>query len=44
MVTFWGGSIKENDREVNLTRYIINTFVNVTMCPQYNNNEIIKII
>jgi hypothetical protein len=28
--------------EVNL-RYIVSTFVNVTMYPQYNNNMLIKI-
>jgi hypothetical protein len=36
-----GGGIKENDRGVNL-RYVVRTFVNVTMYPQYNNNMIIK--
>jgi hypothetical protein len=28
--------------KVNL-RYIVNTFINVTMYPQYNNNMLIKI-
>jgi hypothetical protein len=33
-----GGGIKENEGGVNL-RYIVSTFVNVTMYPQYNNNN-----
>jgi hypothetical protein len=33
-----GGGIKENDGVVNL-RYIIRAFVNVTLYPQYNNNN-----
>jgi hypothetical protein len=37
-----GRGIKENDGGVTLS-YAVNTLVNFTMYPQYNNNMLIKI-
>jgi hypothetical protein len=39
---WWREERKEIDGEVNLTKIFVNTFVKVTMLPQYNNNMIIK--